>query len=191
MAITAYLAVEEMGIDRLNLAVADLIGQGYVPVGNATRQGDLYLQSMVKGSPDAGSVTANEITDATAVGKAVLTAADQATARTAIGAVTIGTVAGTALAATGKAATAGIADTATKLASARAISLTGGATGTQNFDGSGPAVIAVTLATPATAVRGGVLQAAAIANGDTGAPADPNLINTILAALRTAGVIAP
>lgn len=54
------------------------------------------------GGGGGGSVTSNSITDATATGKAVLTAANQAAARTAIGAgtssLTIGTTASTAAA---------------------------------------------------------------------------------------------
>jgi phage-related tail fiber protein len=49
------------------------------------------------------------------------------------------------------AALTGNATTATKLATTRAISLTGDATGTANFDGSAASAIAVTLATVATA----------------------------------------
>lgn len=45
----------------------------------------------------------------------------------------------------GKPATAGNADTATKLATPRAISLSGDATGTANFDGSAPANIEVSV----------------------------------------------
>lgn len=45
----------------------------------------------------------------------------------------------------GKPATAGAADTAAKLATARAITLTGDATGTANFDGSAAASIAVSV----------------------------------------------
>ena len=45
----------------------------------------------------------------------------------------------------GKPATAGAADTAVKLATARAITLTGDATGTADFDGSAPASIAVSV----------------------------------------------
>jgi hypothetical protein len=69
-------------------------------------------------SGGGGPVTSDDITDATAVGKAVLTAADAAAARTAIGAGIV------------KPPTAGLADTATKLATARTI-------GGVAFDGTG------------------------------------------------------
>lgn len=46
----------------------------------------------------SGTVTSDQITDATTVGKSVLTAADAAAARTAIGAVAIGTTGTTAMA---------------------------------------------------------------------------------------------
>lgn len=83
--------------------------------------------------------------------------------------------------------------TATALATGRTISLTGGATGTSGaFTGAANASIPVTLATPTTTERGGVLSSAAIADitpeadGTTAGTA----VNAILAALRTAGIIA-
>ncbi|EPK0080788.1 hypothetical protein [Klebsiella aerogenes] len=89
-----------------------------------------------------GDVTSADITDATTIGKQVLTAADQAAARTAIGAGTsnlaLGTTASTALAGNGTAAAA------TKLATARTITLTGAVTGSASFDGTGNISIATT-----------------------------------------------
>jgi sulfur transfer protein SufE len=61
----------------------------------------------------------------------------------------------------------GNAGTATKLATARAISLTGDATGTANFDGSAAASIATTLATVATAGTTGETAAKTLAFGGT------------------------
>lgn len=85
-----------------------------------------------------GDVTSADITDATAVGRQVLTAANAAAARTAIGAGTsslvLGTTASTALAGTA----------ATKLATARTITLTGAVTGSATFDGTGNISIATT-----------------------------------------------
>lgn len=124
-------------------------------------------------------ITSDQITDATVVGKAVLTAADAAAARAAIGAgsstLALGTTAGVALAAAGtagtattaahsdhvhpfptaaqvgalavdgKAATATLADKATVLATARAISITGGATAAAiPFDGGAVVALNVT-----------------------------------------------
>lgn len=84
--------------------------------------------------------------------------------------------------------------TATALATGRTFAVTGGATGTSTaFTGAANASIPVTLATPTTTVRGGVLSSASIANitpatdGTTAGTA----VNSILAALRTAGIIAP
>ncbi|MGP0885512.1 hypothetical protein [Serratia sp. CY74308] len=89
-----------------------------------------------------GDVTSADITDATAVGRQVLTAANAAAARTAIGAGTsslaLGTTASTALAGNGTAAAA------TKLATARTITLTGAVTGSATFDGTGNISIATT-----------------------------------------------
>lgn len=86
----------------------------------------------------------------------------------------------------------GNAGTATALATGRTFSLTGGATGTSAaFNGTANASIAVTLATPTSTVRGGVLQASAQA--DSTATDVAGLVtdfNALLAKLRTAGVIA-
>ena len=84
------------------------------------------------------------ISDATAVGRSVLTAADQSAARSAIGAGTsnlaLGTTATTALAGNGNAVSA------SKLQTARAFTFSGAATGTGSFDGSSAVNIALTLA---------------------------------------------
>lgn len=66
---------------------------GWIP---AVRQ----LAAAIDDSGDGGAITSNDITDATTVGKSVLTATDAAAARTAIGAGTsnlaVGTTADTA-----------------------------------------------------------------------------------------------
>lgn len=82
--------------------------------------------------------------------------------------------------------------TATALATGRTIALTGGATGTSGaFTGAANASIPVTLATPTTTVRGGVIQAAAQANSTaTDVAGVVTDLNALLAKLRTAGVIA-
>lgn len=89
-----------------------------------------------------GDVTSADITDATTVGRQVLTAANQTAARTAIGAGTsnlaLGATASTALAGNGTAAAA------TKLATARTIALTGAVTGSATFDGTGNISITTT-----------------------------------------------
>lgn len=87
------------------------------------------------------SIGAFAANDVSTIGNNVISAPDQATALTAIG----------ALAANGTAAQA------TKLATARAITLTGNATGTANFDGSAAANIAVTIPT-GTESAAGILQ---------------------------------
>lgn len=84
------------------------------------------------------------ISDATAVGRSVLTASDQSAARSAIGAGTsnlaLGTTATTALAGNGNAVSA------SKLQTARAFTFSGAATGTGSFDGSSAVNIALTIA---------------------------------------------
>lgn len=88
------------------------------PVAAEVNLGDLLvgmLASIAALQGGGGAITSGDITDATAVGKEVLTAADAPTARTAIGAgtssVALGTTAGAALA---TAASAGAATTAAK-----------------------------------------------------------------------------
>lgn len=102
------------------------------------------------------------ISDATAVGRSVLTAADQSAARTAIGAGTsnlaLGTTATTALAGNGNAVSA------SKLQTARAFTFSGAATGTGSFDGSSAVNIALTLS-PVAATN--VNIAADVDNGVT------------------------
>lgn len=82
-----------------------------------------------------GDVTSDNITDATAVGRQLLTADNAEAARTAIGAGTsslsLGTTSSTALAGNGT------ATAANKLATARTITLSGAVTGSASFDGSG------------------------------------------------------
>jgi len=82
----------------------------------------------------------------------------------------------------------GNAGTATQLATARTIALTGGATASGTFNGSANLSLAVTLATPTASVRGGVTQQAAIADL-TAAPSETDF-NGLLAALRSAGILA-
>lgn len=83
----------------------------------------------------------------------------------------------------------GNAATATALATGRTFSLTGGATGTSAaFTGAANATIAVTLATPTSSVRGGVVQQAH--PGSAPDPLTPDFVDTIVAALVAAGVFA-
>lgn len=142
----------------------------------------------------SGTITSNDITDATTVGKAVLTATDAATARTAIGAgisnLVIGTTGTTAMAGNAKPATAGAADTAIALATGRTFSITGGAAGVSAaFNGTANATINVTLATPTGSVKGGVLLQPAIA--DIAIAPTAADFNAVLSALRLAGVLTP
>ena len=160
-------------------------------------------------APVAGNVTlAPADLGATATGAALFTAADQASARTAIGAGTsnlvLGTAAGTALAGNGNAVSAttattagtctGNAGTATTWQTGRTITLTGGATGVSGtFNGSANLSFATTLATPTGVLRGGVLQGTAVANCTVAADGTSagTQLNALLAQLRTAGIIAP
>jgi hypothetical protein len=103
MAYTNYSAVQARNTTDLAVFVNAAIADGWQPLGAPTLADDgMLVQALVKGAPSGGSgeVTAADITDATTVGRDVLTAADAAAARTAIGAgtsdLTLGTTASTA-----------------------------------------------------------------------------------------------
>lgn len=121
MSITDYKLIEADSAEALTAAVAEAMGDGYQPFGQpvsrvrAEFNSWTYAQAVIKGTPDSGggsggTVTVDNITDATATGKAVLKSADATAARTAIGAGTsslaIGTT-GTTAAAGNRAAAAG------------------------------------------------------------------------------------
>lgn len=121
-----------------------------------------------------------DITDAGATGKAVLKAADAATGRTALSAAASG--ANTDI--------TSITGSAAKLTTARTITLTVGASAaTPSFDGSANVTGTIVLPTPTATVRGGTLLGAAVAN-TTDSTTAPTTLNALLAALRSAGVIA-
>lgn len=92
MAYTEYAAVVADDVASLVIKLTARIADGWQPFGSpvAITEGCQVLQAVVKGSPDGGGapgdITAISISDATVVGKAVLTGADEAAARTAIGA---------------------------------------------------------------------------------------------------------
>jgi hypothetical protein len=98
---------------------------------------------------------------------------------------TLGTSGTTALAGNGTAAAA------TKLATARTISLTGGVTGSASFDGSANVSITATAAAATASVAGVVKQAATQANSTAtdvaGVVAD---LNALIAKLKAAGIMA-
>lgn len=89
MAYTEYDAVVANNAAELVTKVANLIADGWQPLGSpvAITEGFQILQAVVKGSGNvSGSITSDSITDASDVGKAVLVSVDEAAARTAIGA---------------------------------------------------------------------------------------------------------
>lgn len=104
MAYTDYSAVQARNTTDLAIAVNAAIADGWQPLAAPTLAANgTLVQPLVKGTPSgggSGAVTAADITDATAVGRDVLTAANAAAARSAIGAgtsnLTIGTTASTA-----------------------------------------------------------------------------------------------
>lgn len=99
MAYTDYSAVQARNPQDLTAFVAAAIANGWQPLGVPTMAVDgSFVQALTKGTPAAGGsgdVSAADITDATAVGRSVLTADDAAAARTAIGAGTSSLVVGT------------------------------------------------------------------------------------------------
>lgn len=98
---------------------------------------------------------------------------------------TIGTTASTALAGNGTAAAA------TKLATARTISLTGSVTGSASFDGSANVSIAATAAAATASTAGAVKQAATQANSTaTDVAGLVTDFNALLAKLKAAGIMA-
>lgn len=109
------------GLVRLNEQLAAAVVGGFSPHGDiiTLASGD-YVMVLVKGGDSGGgtgSVTSAQITDASTVGKSVLTAANAAAARTAIGAGTsslaLGTTSTTAKAGDWKPAAADISDAST------------------------------------------------------------------------------
>lgn len=128
-----------------------------------------------------GAVTSAQITDATTVGKAVLTATNAAAARTAIGASTVG---GNVLVATDAAA-------ARTAIGAGTSSLALGTTSTTALAGNTVIPPAYTLPNATASVRGGVLQAvtqaASTATDVAGLVTD---FNALLTKMKTAGQMA-
>lgn len=121
------------------LAAGDTIPEGFWIGGHLVQGGDPADQAPPWAPSGSVSVSWADITDKPAV---IAAGATQAAARTSIGAgtssLTLGTAAGTALAGNGTAAAA------TKLATARTITLTGAANGSASFDGTADATITTT-----------------------------------------------
>ena len=96
MAYTDYSAVQARNITDLAAFVTAAIADGWQPLAAPTLADDgTLVQALIKGASSAGEVTSEDITDATTVGRSVLTAADEAAARTAIGAGTSSLAIGT------------------------------------------------------------------------------------------------
>ena len=100
MAYTDYSTITADSPEELATAITASVAAGWQPYGDPVcitlqQVGKSFrlMQAVVKGTPDGGGegggptpVTSEDITDATATGKAVLISADAAAARTAIGA---------------------------------------------------------------------------------------------------------
>lgn len=93
MAITAYRVFTMSSMASLDSLVSAAIADGWQPYGSPILGANGLSQAVIKGTPEGGGgggqvvdLTADDITDATAVGKSVIKAADAAAARLAIGA---------------------------------------------------------------------------------------------------------
>lgn len=88
--VDACKVIKSLGLVRFNQDIADAVADGFYPVGRAEiGANNTFFMVLAKGGDTgggSGSVTSAQITDASTVGKSVLTAADAAAARTAIGA---------------------------------------------------------------------------------------------------------
>lgn len=143
--------------------------------------GETHTIEELASGGSGGTVTTAQITDATTVGKAVLTATDASAAQTAIGATTVGKAVMTA-------ADAAAARTAI---GAGTSNLVIGSGATQAMAGNTVIPAAYTLPNASASVRGGVLQAvtqaASTATDVAGLVTD---FNALLAKLKTAGIVA-
>ena len=87
--VDACKVIKEVGLVRFNQALADAVNDGFYPVGRAeVGPNNTFFMVLAKGGDTGGAVTvtSDQITDASTVGKNVLKAADAAAARAAIGA---------------------------------------------------------------------------------------------------------
>lgn len=88
--VDACKVIKAVGLVRFNQALADAVNDGFYPVGRGeTGPGNTFFMVLAKGGDTGGgavTVTSDQITDASTVGKNVLKAADAAAARAAIGA---------------------------------------------------------------------------------------------------------
>lgn len=92
MAITAYRVFTMSSMASLDSLVSAAIADGWQPYGSPVLSPQGLSQAVIQGTPDGGGggqvvdLTSDDITDATAIGKSVIKAADAAAARLAIGA---------------------------------------------------------------------------------------------------------
>lgn len=89
--VDACKVIKAVGLVRFNQALADAVTDGFYPVGRGeVGPNNTFLMVLAKGGDTGGggtgSVTSAQITDATDIGKSLLTASNAAAARTAIGA---------------------------------------------------------------------------------------------------------
>lgn len=162
------------GLVRLSMQLADAVVDGFSPHGDIiTLPGGDYVMVLVKGGDSGGgtgSVTSDQITDASTVGKSVLTAANAAAARTAIGAGTsnlaLGTTSTTAKAGDWKPAAADISDAS---AVGRSVLSAADAAAARTAIGAGVGNSNLVIGTTASQAKAGNWKPAAIDVTDSGA----------------------
>lgn len=92
--VDACKVIKAVGLVRFNQALTDAVTDGFYPVGRAeVGPNNTFFMVLAKGGDTGGGtsdITSADITDASTVGKNLLTAADAAAARTALGASTVG-----------------------------------------------------------------------------------------------------
>ena len=172
MAITGYFIASATTPEALTTSVNQYIALDWQPNGPIVRKnGNADIcQAMIQGTADAGSVSSGDISDATTIGKDLLTAVDAATAAEAIGALSATS--------TGSFETAADITTSGELKGENLE-----VTGTAKFDGTVEGLPAAT--TSAAGVVSQITNIAAL----TAAPTEADF-NGLLTALQTAGIMA-
>lgn len=173
--VDACKVIKAVGLVRFNQALADAINDGFYPVGRAeVGPNNTFFMVLAKGGDTGGGgtgdITSAQITDASAVGVSVLTAANAAAARSAIGAGTsnlaIGTTSTTAKAGDYQPTAANISDASTV---GRSVLTAADAAAARSAIGAGVGNSNLVIGTTATQAKAGNWKPAAIDVTDSGA----------------------
>lgn len=172
--VDACKVIKSVGLVRFNQALADAVTNGFYPVGRAeVGPNNTFFMVLAKGGDTGGGtgdITSADITDASTVGKNLLTAADAAAARSAIGAGTsnlaIGTTSTTAKAGDYQPTAANISDASTV---GRSVLTAADAAAARSAIGAGVGNSNLVIGTTATQAKAGNWKPAAIDVTDSGA----------------------